>query len=421
MPLKVIKVQPRSPAAKAGIRGGDTILSINAMPINDFFDLEYYANDYQLEIELLDAAGSARNVTVLRQVNKALGIEPAPHKVATCANNCVFCFIDQLPPGLRPTLYQKDDDYLFSYVFGNYVTLNNLRSPQLKRIADQHISPLYVSVHSTDARLRARMMRYERDFDVLTTLRSLSEQDISFHLQIVCVPEFNCGERLRETLSDLLDGSVKVLSIGIVPVGLTGFRDRLTQLKPFTPELAAQTISIIEEFRQLNPGVQAADELFVMAGQPIPEADYYGDFPQLENGIGMLRLSNMNFARRSKALARELEKAKMPFLMLTSRLAAPSIEELAGELDSRLERSSVRVQAIDNRWLGGHVCVSGLLAAADILGQHGAEENEGLIVPSNVFNHDGLTLDDLSQIDLRDRAGRPLLVVDQYFEDWEWI
>ncbi|MDD4224380.1 MAG: DUF512 domain-containing protein [Candidatus Cloacimonetes bacterium] len=421
MPLKVIKVQPRSPAAKAGIRGGDTILSINAMPINDFFDLEYYANDYQLEIELLDAAGSARNVTVLRQFNKALGIEPAPHKVATCANNCVFCFIDQLPPGLRPTLYQKDDDYLFSYVFGNYVTLNNLRSQQLKRIADQHISPLYVSVHSTDARLRARMMRYERDFDVLTTLRALTEQGISFHLQIVCVPEFNCGERLRETLSDLLDGSVKVLSIGIVPVGLTGFRDRLTPLKPFTPELAAQTISIIEEFRQLNPGVQAADELFVMAGQPIPEADYYGDFPQLENGIGMLRLSNMNFTRRSKALARELEKAKMPFLMLTSRLAAPSIQELAGELDSRLERSSVRVQAIDNRWLGGHVCVSGLLSASDILGQHGAEENEGLIVPSNVFNHDGLTLDDLSQIDLRDRAGRPLLVVDQYFEDWEWI
>ncbi len=421
MPLKVLEVQPRSPAAKAGIGGGDTIISINAMPIHDFFDLEYYANDYQLEVEMLSASGCSRSVTVLRQPNKALGIEPESHNLAPCSNNCVFCFIDQLPAGLRSSLYQKDDDYLFSYVFGNYITLNNLRPSQLKRIVEQHISPLYVSVHSTDPKLRKSLMRYREEFDVLETLRSLSEQGISFHLQIVCVPGFNCGEQLRATLRDLLDGSVNALSIGIVPVGLTGFREKLTALKPFTTELASETIAVIDAFRQQHPVVQAADELFVQAGLPVPDEDYYGEFPQLENGIGMLRLSRMNFRRRRRAFGKELDKAGIPFVLLTSRSAESTLRELAGNLGPKLENSSLRVQAISNRWLGGQVSVSGLLAAKDILDQHSAEANAGLIVPSNIFNHDGITLDDLSQIELRDRLGRPLLVVDKYFEDWEWI
>ena len=421
MPLKVLKVQPRSPAAKAGISGGDTILSINAMPIHDFFDLEYYGNDYQLEVELRGPEGASRTLTVLRQPNKALGIEPEPHEVATCDNSCVFCFIDQLPSGLRPTLYQKDDDYLFSYVFGNYITLNNLRSPQLKRIVDQHISPLYVSVHSTDPALRKQLMRYRADFDVLQTLRHLSDQGISFHLQIVCVPRYNCGDQLRATLSDLLDGSVNALSIGVVPVGLTGFRARLAAMEPFTQALAAETIAIIDSFRQQDAVVQAADEIYVQAGLPVPGEDYYGEFPQLENGIGMLRLSRMNFRRRRRAFGKELDKAGIPFLMITSRSAESTLKDLACDLGPRLDKASVRVQAISNRWLGGQVSVSGLLAAQDILNQQAAKPNEGLIVPSSIFNHDGITLDDLSQIELRDRLGRPLLVVDQYFEDWEWI
>lgn len=421
MPLKVMKVQPRSPAAKAGIRDGDTILSINGMPINDFFDLEYYGNDYQLEFELKGSDSNCRILTLLRQPNKPLGIEPEPHEVASCANSCVFCFIDQLPSGLRPTLYQKDDDYLFSYVFGNYITLNNLSPTQLKRIVNQHISPLYVSVHSTDPMLRKKLMRYRTDFDLLQTLRFLSSQGIDFHLQIVCVPQYNCGDRLRATLSDLLAGSVNVLSIGVVPVGLTGFRENLTELKPFTAELAAETITIIDSFRQQGQPVQAADELYVMAGLSVPDESYYGDFPQLENGIGMLRLSRMNFRRRRSALIKELEKAGMPFVMLTSRSAESTIKELAGRLEPKLEKASVRVKAIANNWLGGQVSVSGLLAAKDILEQHNATGNEGLIVPSNIFNHDGITLDDVSQIEFRDLLGRPLLVVDQYFEDWEWI
>ncbi|MBP7205086.1 MAG: DUF512 domain-containing protein [Candidatus Cloacimonetes bacterium] len=421
MPLKVIEVQPRGQAAKAGIGCGDTILSINAMPINDFFDLEYYGNDYQLDIQLLGANGTPRSVTVLRQPNKPLGIEPEAHRVSPCVNNCVFCFIDQLPQGLRSTLYKKDDDYLFSYVFGNYITLNNLRPSQLKRIANQHISPLYVSVHSTDPWLREKMMRYKHDFDILNTLRSLGDKGISFHFQIVCLPQYNCGDQLRQTIRDLTDNRMHTLSVGVVPVGITGFRDQLTPLQAFTPELAAATIDLIDALRQDKPIVQAADELYVQAARPVPEAEYYGEFPQLENGIGMLRLSQMNYRRRRRALAKELEKAPAPYVMLTSRLAKSTLEGMAEDLNNRLEKSSVRVKAIDNRFLGGHISVSGLMTASDILSQLEAGEKEGVIIPSNIFNHDGLTLDDVSQIELRDRLGGPLLVVDQYFEDWEWI
>lgn len=421
MPLKVYKVQPRSQAAKAGINDGDCILSINGMGINDFFDLEFYSNDYQLDFELEDPDGNIRQLSIFRKPNKSLGIEPEPHRVMPCANRCVFCFIDQLPPGLRASLYEKDDDYLFSYVFGNYITLNNLGSEELERIAEQHISPLYVSVHSSDSKLRQKLMGNTRDFDLLDTLISLSSKGISFHLQIVCVPGYNCGEQLRQSLDELLDEKVNTLSVGVVPVGLTAWREKLPPLEPFDAALAAQTIGIVDDFRAKHPGVQAADELFIQAGQPIPEDDYYGDFPQLENGIGMMRLSWMNFERKKRALTKELDKSKTQFVLLTSTLAASNLEDMVKELNSALKKSQVRVRQIENRFLGGHVNVSGLLSASDILEQHGAQKSETVIIPSNVFNHDGVTLDDVSQTDLRDKLKRNLLVIDQYFEGWEWI
>jgi putative radical SAM enzyme (TIGR03279 family) len=421
MPLRIAEVQPRSLAAKAGIQAGDTVVSINCMPVNDFFDLEYYSNDYQLDFELLNPAGEERLVTVLRQTNKTLGIGPEPYLLNSCQNHCVFCFIDQMPPSMRKSLYQKDDDYLYSYVFGNYITLNNLTQADLDRIIDQHISPLYISVHCTDMELRRSMMCYGKAFDMLEILRGLARGGISYHLQIVCVPGYNCGEKLRETLAALLDESIAALSIGVVPVGLTGFRDNLPLLKPFDAALAAETLAIIDEFRELKPIVYGADELFVQAGLDIPDTDYYGDFPQLENGIGMLRLTMMNYQKKRRSLARELDKSGIPFLILTSRSAFGTINGIAADLNKRLGKSAVRTQAIANNFLGGEVSVSGLLTAYDILGQYEASEEEGIILPSNMFNHEGLTLDDVTQVELRTRLQRPLLLADQFFEDWEWI
>ncbi len=421
MPLKIIQVQPRSQAAKAGIRAQDTLVAINGAPINDFFDLQYYANDFRLELELLDAAGEARSITLERLPNKTLGIEPEAYSHKVCRNRCVFCFIDQMPPALRPSLYQKDDDYLLSYVFGNYITLTNLRQKELDRIARQHISPLYVSVHAADPALRAKLMGYEQETDVLATLAALSAQGIEFHIQIVCVPGYNDGPRLRETLAALLDGKINILSIGIVPVGLTRHRRNLAALQPLKPAQARATLAIASEFSAAGHPVQVADEIFVQAGESIPEPDYYGDFPQLENGIGMLSLTLANFQKKKRSFAKELEKSGNSFLILTAASAESTLQGIAGSLRDKSAALRIRVQALRNDFFGPRISVTGLLTAADILAQQQAGPKEAVILPSNLFNSDGLTLDGVSQIELKTRLERPLLVVDQLFEDWDWL
>lgn len=421
MALKILEVQPRSQAAKAGIKARDTILGINGMPVDDFFDLQYYANDFRLGFELCDNRGESRSVLVERQANKPLGIEAEPYKHKTCQNRCIFCFIDQMPPGLRTSLYVKDDDYLLSYAFGNYITLTNLSRNELKRIRDQHISPLYISVHTTDPELHRSMMGHKAACKIMNILKELSDSGISLHIQIVCVPGYNSGEELRRTLNGLLNSSLSLLSIGIVPVGLTRFRDKLPQLNPFDAALARQTLDIIAEVRRRSEIIQAADEFFVQAGAPIPDLEYYGDFPQLENGIGMLRLLLSNFQKRKRSFIKELDKAGSAYLMLTSRSASATIQGLADSVNSRFTRSSVRVQTLRNDFFGEQISVSGLLTARDILEQIKARPDETVVLSSNLFNTDGLTLDGVSQIDLKEQLKRPLLVVEQLFEDWDWI
>ncbi len=421
MSLKISAVQPRSLAHKVGIRKGDTIISINSMPINDFFDLEYYSNDYQLYFELLDSEGEPKFITIERVNGKTLGIEPEPHNVRICRNHCIFCFVDQMPPKMRHSLYVKDDDYLFSYVFGNYITLNNLESMDINRIVNQHISPLYVSVHTTNPALRQKMMRYKENYDIVKTLMELSQKGIEFHLQIVAVPGYNCGEELEKTLETLLNESIAALSIGIVPVGLTGFREHLTPLAPFNSDLALETLKIIDRYREKSPIIYGADELFLLTETPIPEADYYGDFPQLENGIGMLRLTLMNYEKKRKSFIKELDKAGGNFLLLTSTLANTVLQEIADDLNNHLKQARVKVQPIRNNFFGGYVGVSGLLTASDILSQVQPLPQESIIIPENLFNTDGLTLDDVSQLELHDKLQVPILIVDPYFEDWEWI
>lgn len=421
MPLKVIKVRPRSLAAAAGIRAGDSILSINSMPVRDFFDLELYANDYRLDFELLTAAGKPKSLTILRQSNKPLGIEPEPYKYRKCRNNCVFCFIDQLPPRLRTSLYQKDDDYLYSYTFGNYITLTNLRQADLRRIIEQRISPLYISIHTTDPALHQALMRHSSELDILPILRQLARSGIRYHAQIVLVPGYNDGAELRRSLDDLLDNTLGTLSVGVVPVGLTRFRRRLTPLQPVDYNLARSTLRLIDEFRRNRNIVYAGDELYILARMPIPEAGFYGQFPQLENGIGMLRLLQMNYRKHRDAFCQDLDRRGGNQLILTSRLAFDTLAELADDLNSHLLKARIRVQAIHNDFFGELVGVSGLLTACDLLSQHQARPDEVVIIPSNLFNHEGLSLDDLTAPELKSRLGRPLLVVDQFWEDWHWI
>lgn len=420
MPLCISQVLPRSTAAKYGIKAGETIHSINGRDIRDFLDLQYYSSDLRLSLEIEDSSGSRRTVEVERESSRPLGIDPISYTCRECQNKCVFCFIDQMPPRLRKSLYIKDDDFIFSFVFGNYISLTNLSEADLKRIIDQQISPLYVSVHSTDNALRKQMMGYKRKFDLLSVLRRLSAAGIAMHLQIVSVPLWNDGEELIKSLNDLCQPDLNVLSIGIVPVGLTRFRKELPILQPYNKRLAAEALEIISGFRAKFDHVYAADEFYVLSGEELPPADYYQDFPQLENGIGMLRMLLDNYKYRKRSFLKELRKKGGNFVMLCSRSAFNSVSGIAANLNKNLEQQSVRVLPVTNKFFGSKVTVAGLLIFRDIINQLDLRPGETVILPSSIFNHEGKTLDGASILDFKNIWNSDILIVDQYFEDWDW-
>ncbi|MDD2331961.1 MAG: DUF512 domain-containing protein, partial [Candidatus Cloacimonetes bacterium] len=407
---------------RKGIEAGWELLSINGNEIEDFFDLQYYSSDFELNCELLDKEKNLHQIQFIRKTNKALGIEPEAYNCRNCANNCIFCFIDQMPPGLRKSLYVKDDDYLYSFVFGNYITLSNLREDDLKRIVSQHISPLFISIHSTSARLRKKLMRYKKNVDVLAMLEYLADCHIGYHLQLVLLPGYNDARALSRTLEDLLNPMLRVESIGLVPVGLTKYRSGLTKLKPFNQKRAIQTLNIARDIAHKHSihKIYCADEFFILAGEEIPNTDYYDDFPQIENGIGMLRLCLDNFERRKRQFLKELRRHDRQLLFVTSKSAYKHILGICAYLNRILDKNLIRVQLVRNDFFGELISVSGLLTFQDLKEQI-LLTNETLVLPNNIFNHEGVTLDGYSQLQVKEYFSCDLLIVDHLFEDWEWI
>lgn len=422
MPLEIAQILSRSSAAKHGIKAGETILTINGNPIRDFLDLQFYSSQPELLIKLEDKGGNQREVQVTREMNRALGIEPVAYECRRCQNRCVFCFIDQMPPGLRDSLYVKDDDYVYSFVFGNYISLTNLSENDLRRIVTQRISPLYISVHTTDSSLRRKMMGYRRDFNILQALKTLVKHRIEMNIQIVCVPGYNDGEELSRSLRDLTELGEQVTSIGIVPVGLTAYRDGLPELRAFDQALALDCLQRIDAIRrELDvPNIYAADEFYVLADLPIPKASYYNDFPQIENGIGMLRLLKSKFNGKKARFLKELRKHPADYVMLTGKSAFGEISRIAEYLNSKLESQKIRVLQIENRFCGPQISVAGLLSFSDLKDQLVLETNEIPILSSAMFNYENKTLDGASPIDMKELWQRDLLIVDQFFEDWDW-
>ncbi|PKN79928.1 MAG: DUF512 domain-containing protein [Candidatus Cloacimonetes bacterium HGW-Cloacimonetes-1] len=423
MALLIHSVMPRSLAAKNGIHAGDIIISINGNRVQDFIDLQFFSSDCALNFEIQSSTGESRQILIERVDGKPLGIEPESYNCRFCHNRCVFCFIDQMPPHLRPTLYTKDDDYLYSFVFGNYITLTNLRAEEFERIAKQHISPLYISVHTTDSGLRKQMMRYKQDFDVVRRLKTLSENGIEFHTQIVVVPGLNDGEALKETIRTLLHKKLNTLSIGLVPVGLTKHREKLTQLTAFDEVRAIELLDIVEELKQETERdlIFCADEFFVLAHRPIPPKEYYQEYPQLENGIGMLRLSMENFKSKKRSFLKDIKKKNQPLLFVTGKSAFSFVQEIADWVNSKFDEPIARTQAIRNDFMGELITVAGLLTYEDINKQISPRDNEVIVLPNSIFNHEGVTIDGKSQIDMKQLWQRDILVVDQLFEDWDWI
>jgi len=408
--VSIAAVRPRTPAHQAGLVAEDRVLRIDGAPTRDFLDfyLGSFAGTHRLQVM---RQGRRLRVVVVREPGEDLGVDVSMGRLRPCGNRCIFCFVDQLPQGLRRELYFKDEDYRLSFLHGNYLTLTNLADADRRRIEAEHLSPLYVSVHATDPGVRARLLGRRSCEPVLDVLRRLGGRGIRFHTQVVVVPGYNDGEVLGRTLNDLVTLGPSVLSVSVVPVGLTAHRRGLAELRPVRRAAAALIVDAVARLNQRLRSttgrgvVYASDEMFILAGRPIPGADYYDDYPQIENGVGLVRqlLDQLPALRVSSSL-----RAKR-ILLVTGLLARPFIEELA----VKLRESGVRakVKTVANSLLGRSVTVSGLLPGKAIIATLKAARGwDAALLPPDVVNSDGVTLDDVSASDMARITARPVVI-----------
>ena len=414
MALRIASIQKDSLANLNGLEKNDIILDINENSINDFLDLQYYGGDPYLKIAI-QRGEQTLLIEMEQDWETPLGIIPEDHPCRICINKCIFCFIDQMPPKLRSTLYVKDDDVPFSFTFGNFITLTNLSERDYQRIVTQHLSPLYISVHTTDDILHRKMLRYSRkNFSILERLSFFAEHNIDFHAQIVIVPGFNDDVVLEKTLNDLTHPDLNTLSIGVVPVGITKFRQNLTPIQPVSKESAQDIISLHKKFDK----VYLADEFFLLAEEEIPPESYYQDYPQLENGIGMSRmlLENWNYVKED--FITDLKKWDKKIVMVTGKLAISVIKKISDEINNTYPS---RVVSVCNDFFGESVTVAGLLTAADIQKQVQIDSDEIVCMSNAIFNNDDVTIDQVHLRELANFFGGKMILVDEEFADWHLI
>lgn len=405
MPVQVQSVQPGSPAARARILPGETLVSINGNPIVDVLDYRFYETDRSLDLVLQDSAGTVRSLHVHKREYEPLGLEFETYlmdKQRSCRNHCIFCFIDQLPPGMRETLYFKDDDSRLSFLFGNYITLTNLTQHEVERIIHMHISPINVSVHTTNPKLRAKMMGNRFAGQALDALYRFAQAGIKLNCQLVLCPGVNDGPELVRSLRDLLNLAPAVQSIALVPLGVTKYRQGLYPLSPYTVQQAKRVVETAEQFGEESlqkNGARicyAADEFYIKAGLPIPEAEFYGDFDQLENGVGLLANLRQEFRLALEDFSGT--DAKRTVTLATGTAAQPYLRELLDELRIKCNNLVCNVIPILNEFFGDTITVAGLVTGGDLLRQlRGRPLGEELLLPSVMLRHEGdVFLDDVS-------------------------
>ncbi|GAB4389698.1 MAG: DUF512 domain-containing protein [Thermodesulfovibrionales bacterium] len=410
--LVVEAVRPRSAAARAGIVKGDVLVSVNGNRLADSIDYMYHSSEPELEV-VLKRGGRQHTVVLSPGEAGDPGIELGPFRVKTCRNRCVFCFVAQLPRGLRKSLYVKDEDYRMSFIYGNYITLTNLTAADRKRIARMRLSPLYISVHTTDRALRRRMLGNPKAEDVMKELRFLRDSKIRMHVQIVLCPGLNDGRELEKTIRDLYSLYPYVQSIAVVPVGLTAHRR--TELGAVGREDARRALDTIEAFQRRfrkkhgDPVVYGADELYIKAGAPFPPVREYGELHQVENGVGMVPLFTAQ-ARKARPPERPSPRK---YLTFTGKSFYPYLKRFLG----RLARGGLEVRAVmvENNFFGPSVTVTGLLTGRDVIMAlaGNTEGYDALLVPDVVLREGkDLFLDDVTLKDVESALGIRAIVVE---------
>ena len=408
--LHVETVSPGTPAQNAGFRKGDRILEVDGNPVVDQLDFRFYASDARHFLEIGLESGDIVQREILRDDSGDFGIDFRPLKTRGCGNHCIFCFADQHPPGMRKSLYFKDEDFRFSFLYGNYVTLSHVSDADVARICRQRLSPLFLSVHTTEQGLRDQMLGTPAPRRFIETLRSLADAGIDMHTQIVLCPEINDGPRLDHTIADLFALRPEVLSIAVVPVGLTRFREGLVQIKPVTGRYAEETLLQIDALRrQYEPGsdgpwiLQASDEFYLASNRPFPDVSSYGDLPQYENGVGMVP----RFLKEANEIDISGTRLDEHVIVVTGKAFAPYLQAFLDRFDAGT-RSMVEVAAVPNDFFGGNVDITGLLTGQDILRflKERTKETSRLLIPEVAMRGPGgRFLDDMTREDLANALG----------------
>ena len=404
MSVKINSVEKGSAAYKKGIRENDILVAINGNEIVDVLDYRFYQGESKLAVTFINKKGKEKTVKIKKKEYDELGLlfdsylMDAQH---SCKNKCIFCFIDQLPSGMRDTLYFKDDDSRLSFLFGNYITLTNLTEHEISRIIKMHISPVNISVHTTNPELRCKMMNNRFAGEKLDIIKRFDEAGIKMNFQLVLVPGYNDGEELERSLSDLL-GFENVLCIASVPVGLTKYRDGLSKIEPFNKETSEKVIEITEKYAKKALDTRgeklifAADEFYLKAEREIPKAEYYDDFHQLDNGVGMWSLFEKESMDALETLPGPTKKRTVT--AVTGVAAYPLIKSTVDMAENKWHNFNGNVFGIENNFFGERITVAGLVTGRDIIEQlKGKELGDELLIPSNMLRFErDLFLDDTS-------------------------
>ncbi len=429
---KVLALEPDSPAARAGVQLGDVITHVNGQPVLDIVDFAFLSAGEQVALDMLRNDAEPLHFEITKGYDEDLGIEFGDDlfdRVHICKNKCVFCFLYQQPKGLRPSLYIKDDDYRLSFLHGNYLTLTNMGEAEFQRVIDQKLSPLFVSIHATDPEVRGRMLGRKGPEPILPRLEMLADAKIQVHGQVVLCPGYNDGAQLEQTVRELAELHPEargtyggVLSVAVVPVGLTQFRDRLAALTTCSPEFSRSVVEASEAWRtrfrkRLDTNfVFLSDEFYLAAGMEVPTARQYEGFPQLEDGVGMVRL----FQDDVKKVARKLP-ARLPAprtaTLVTGELAAPFLNNLADTFN-QVENLNVNVCAVHNNFFEGNISIAGLLTGHDVaeaLHKMGDALGERVVLPSIMLRDPDrdIFLDDMTLSEFEATIDRKVHVVER--------
>ena len=415
----ITHVAPDSIAERLGLQEGDAIERIAGEEIIDQIDYQALTAQERFTIEIRRPCGKLEKIQVRKEDWEPLGVtldQSIISKPRPCHNKCIFCFIDQMPPGMRDTLYVKDDDWRLSLMMGNFVTLTNVSDQEFDRILRRKVSPLYISVHATDPDVRTRMMRNPKAHLIMDRLRTLKEHGIRFHCQVVLCPGWNDGEVLRKTLRDLESLAPAASSVALVPVGLTKYREGLDVVAPFNKETAAALVDMIRPMQKTflkklgTRFVFPSDEFYCLSGRPLPEDEEYEDYPQIENGVGMLRLFETDVKWAAEDFPCDVASPKKRVIACGTSVA-PFLREIIAHYAP--EGTQIEVRPILNRFFGESVTVTGLLTGGDLREQlQDAQCDEILICRNTIRNEGDLFLDNTSVDDLRAALPAPLRIVE---------